>query len=121
MGGSVFKTGQIAAENHLNRAGRAITMFCDHQLGQVVLGTILLVGIRAVNEHDDIGILFQAARFTQVGKDRFLIGTLFDSARKLGSGENRHIQFTRQHLEIARDVGHFLNPVVGAAITAHQL
>ena len=50
-----------------------------------------------------------------------LIGALFDRARELGRGQDRHVQLARQHLQVARDVRDFLHAVVVARIAAHQL
>ena len=41
---------------------------------------ILLILVGAIDEHDDIGILFQRARFAQIRKHGSFIGALFHGA-----------------------------------------
>ncbi len=69
---------------------------------------------RGGNEHNNIGILFQAAGFTQVGQDGALVGGVLHGAGKLRRRQHRDLQFARQDLEVARDVGNILDAVVVA-------
>ncbi len=71
-------------------------MLGDNHFGKTFFGRILVVVIVAVNKHDDVGVLFDTAGFTQVGHDRAFVGTAFQAAIQLRQGDNRDIQFFRQ-------------------------
>ena len=50
----------------------SVTMFGDDEVGDVFPLGIGVVVRFPVNECDDVGVLFDAPRFTQVGKLRYL-------------------------------------------------
>lgn len=52
----VLELGQVVSKNQVNRTNRAITVLGNLQVGHILQGRVFLI---AVNEHDDIGILFQ--------------------------------------------------------------
>src|SRR3546814_3518159 len=86
-GDMVAETGEGALEMQHDAADRAMALLADDHLGQVLdaihlflpgnmlgraLGGLLahLVVFLAEHEHDDVGVLLDGARFTQVGQLR---------------------------------------------------
>ena len=63
----------------------------------------------AVHEHDNVGILLDRARFTQVGELRALVLAVLDLARELRQGDDRHGQLLGQRLQAGRDLRDLLH------------
>jgi len=74
-----------------------------------------------MNEDNNIGILLNSSRFTQVGKHRPVILSLLNASVQLGQGNDRNVQLTRQGFQGAGDFRNFLLPVVGIPAADHQL
>ncbi len=55
-------------------------MLGDNDLGYILLDRIFFILVRAIDEHDDIGILLKRAGFAQVGEHRALVRALLDRA-----------------------------------------
>ena len=58
----------------------------DAQVGAVIARGLRLVS-RAVEKHNDVGVLLDGARFTQVGELRALAGAALDGTRELRQRE----------------------------------
>jgi len=112
--GGVHEACQSLLEIQVDGAGWAITVLCDDdfrligELGRFVVDLIAVeehddVGV-LFKEHDDVGVLFKATTFSEVRKLRALVLPLFDRTRKLGGGEHWYIQFAGQFLHRAADV-----------------
>ena len=78
----VLELRQRAAEDQFHAADRTVTMFRDNDLSHILFDRVLLVLVGTVDEHDDIGILFEGSRFTQIREHRALIRALFDGAAR---------------------------------------
>src|ERR1051326_4768982 len=62
-----FETGEFAQKRELYSARRAIALLCDDQLGEPLIFLIVgLVNLFTVDEHHQIGILFDRAGFTKI-------------------------------------------------------
>jgi len=98
-------------------ARRAVALLADDDFGHVVdlrhcaLPIRVLVGtsrwlqaleivFRTEDEHDDVGILFDGARFAQVGKQWPFVLALFDRARELRKGHDGTAKLAGQVLEL---------------------
>src|SRR6516165_1207877 len=57
-----------------------------------------LIVFLAEDEHDDVGVLLDRARFAQVSEHGPLILTLLDRARQLGECKHRNTKFLGQRL-----------------------
>ncbi len=69
---------------------------CSFALGMariafVGLETFEVVGL-AIDEHHDVGVLLDRARFPKVGELRALVFALFDRTRQLGQRDDRDRQ-----------------------------
>ena len=115
--------GGIFVEIELNATDRTVSVFGDDDVDDVFVGSVGFGAVFAVEEHDDVGVLFDRARLSQVGKFRHLIGARFDGARELGEGENGNIEFSGELFETAGYFGNFLDTVVAvsSAATFHEL
>src|SRR5699024_9372886 len=72
---------------------------------------VLNIVVFTINEHDDIGILFDRAGFTQVRHDRTFIVTLFNAAVQLGQSNNRNVQFLGKNFQSAGNFRELLHAV----------
>ena len=76
----------------------------------------------AVDEHDDVGVLFERARFAQVGELRPMIGRALPArATQLRQRDDRDVQLLGQPLQRPRDRRQLLLAVLEAAAPLHQL
>ena len=78
---AVAETGEFLAPGQLNVTHRTVAVFGDNQLGfTCMFGTFLLrlcLQFGTMNEHHDIGILLDGARFAQVAQFRARSASLF--------------------------------------------
>src|SRR5262245_43624757 len=79
--------------------------------------------VLAEHEENGIGVLFNRATISQVGKLRALIVAGFYLSGELGQRDDRNIERLRKRLQAAGNRGNFLNAVLmlAAAIAAHDL
>src|SRR3954451_1500871 len=82
---------------------------------------VAVVVLVPVDEHHEVRILLDLARFAQVREQRLLVRTRLDATRKLRHRDHRHLQLARQHLEPAADLADLLDAAVGAVLGATQL
>ncbi len=81
-----------------------------------------MIDLVPVDEHDDVGVLLDGPRFTQVGVDRALVGPLFQRAVELRQRHHRTVEFLRQALQRAGNLRNLVGTVVTAgARDLHQL
>src|SRR5690606_37327439 len=78
VAGVVLEAGVLPDEGQPGRVDRAVALLADDDLGDALLVGIGVVDLVAINEHDDVGILLDRARFAQVGHDRPLVGSLLE-------------------------------------------
>src|SRR5882672_2747477 len=78
----VVEPSVVAAELELDHAGRAVAVLGDDELGNAgpFVGFVVL---RPEQKHDNVTILFDAARFSQIAQDRALVRALFGSSAQL--------------------------------------
>src|SRR5580658_3056563 len=122
VGGGFFEARQAAAEDEFYVFGGAVAL-----LGDAELGFFALFGagagfeeVRAVDEHDDVGVLLDSAGFAEVGK----LGAAFvalGGAGELAENENGYLQFFREAFEAAGDAGDFFLAVAEAATGGDEL
>ena len=58
-----------------------------------------LVVLGPVQQHNDIGVLFEGSGFAQVGHLRSVAGALLGAAIELGDGDHRDLELLGQQLE----------------------
>ena len=81
--GGVFKPRQIIQEYQFDAGvGGTIAVLGDDDFGNVLARAVFIQHIRAVDEHDNICILFQAAGFAQIGKHRACLSVRCSTARE---------------------------------------
>ena len=66
----------------------------------------------ALDEHHHIGVLFDRARFAQVGKLGAFVFAAFDLTGKLGQRDDGDVQLFGNDLQALGDFRDFLHPVV---------
>ena len=107
--------GVLGQPLELHGAGLAVAVLGDDALGQVVVLVAVVVVVVPVEEHDDVGVLLDGARLTQVGEHGPLVGAALRAAGELGQAHHRHVQLLGHDLQGAGDVGDDLLAVVAAA------
>ena len=110
-------------EVELDATDGTVSVFGDDDVDNVFVGRVGFGAVFAVEEHDDVGVLFDRTRFAQVGELRHLVGARFDGARELGEREDGDIEFAGELFESAGYFGNFLDAVVAASSAApfHEL
>ena len=71
----------------------------DHFDDALVLARFVQFG--AVQHHDGVGVLFDGARFAQIGQARPMVLAVFRAAVDLGQGDDGNVQLAGQELEPA--------------------
>src|SRR5215472_1045703 len=122
VGCGLFEAGQAAAEDELHFVGRAVTLLGDENVGQIALfgRGVQIEKVRAVDEHHDVGILFDSAGFAQVGKLRAAFVAL-RSTGELTEDKHGNLEFLGEAFEAARDAGYFFLAGIETAATGEQL
>src|SRR5688572_22961069 len=69
----------------------------------------------------DARVRREAARLPKVTKERALVRAVLNTSVQLRCADNRKLQLLSEDLQRARDLGHFLLPVLGATRGLHQL
>src|SRR3989344_8199894 len=98
-----FESGLVLVKFQLNGAQRPVAVLGnDYFRGALLFGRrIYFFAVFSVQEHNDVGILLYGARIAEVGKARHLAFSLFYLAGELGNGDDRHVYFSRQPLDLA--------------------
>src|SRR4051794_791149 len=97
----VFELGELSEERETHAADRAVAVFADDDFrspGLLGLRLLLVVDLGAIDEHDEIRVLLERARFTEVGELRTVIRPRFRRAAQLGERDDRDVQFLREDL-----------------------
>src|ERR1041385_5183038 len=109
VGAEIAESRHRRLELQLHRAGRAVALLADDDLGLAVhqrplglpLQVLFAAGPRllvaqviffAEHEQHHVGVLFDRAGFTQVRELRALVVAAFDLTRKLRQRHDRHVQ-----------------------------
>src|SRR5216683_4717647 len=87
----------VPAELELDHSGRAVAVLGHDHLGDAgaLVGFVVL---GPEKEHDEVRILLNGARFSQVAEDRSLVRTLLWCAAQLRDGEHRYSQLAGEAL-----------------------
>ena len=107
----------------LDRVGRAVTVLGNDDLGDVLLGVgrnvltlCYLVVIVAVKEDDNVSVLLDRARFTQIAYHRLLAGTALRTSGKLGAADNGNVKLLCENFERTRDLADLLRSVFDLSV-----
>src|SRR5260221_13692246 len=145
----IVELGDLALEAQLDRADRAMALLGDDDFGEpgdaldilrpaVAAVVELVVGLvrpahrlgtadivfLAEDEHDDVGVLFDRARFAEVGQHWPLVLAVLDRARELRQRHDRDVELLGDALETAGNLRNLLHAVLGAApipVALHEL
>src|SRR6266853_6497411 len=94
----VVEAGVVAAELELDHAGRAVAVLGDVELGDT-RPFVRFVVLGPEQKHDNVTILFDTSRFSQIAQDRTLIRAMFRSTAQLGDRDHRDAQLAGEALE----------------------
>src|SRR6516165_9532800 len=120
--GSLFKAGQAAAEDELDLVGRTVALLGDEDVGHVALfgRGVEIEEIGAVDEHDDVGVLFDSAGLAEVRELRAALVAL-GSPGELAEDEDGNLQLLGETFESAGNAGDFFLAGIKAATPGDQL
>ena len=107
----------MAREEHeIQVAGGAVALLGDDEFGfgAIFFGQVGLVKIGAIDEEDYVGVLFDGARFAQIGELRLALFAL-GCARELAQHDYRNFQFLCETFQRARNAGNFFLAICSAA------
>src|SRR5215213_9294770 len=88
-------------EAEVDRTYGTVAMLGDDDLGDALLLRVILVLVFPIDEDNDVRILLNRARLSQVGKHRPVIGAALYRVGELRQGDHRHIQLACQALQPA--------------------
>src|SRR5512137_1220963 len=117
----VLEAGVLAEEGQVHFARGAVALLGDDDVGDTLARRVGFVHFLAVDHHDQVSVLLNRSRFTQVRHHRLLVLALLDAAVELRERDHRHAQFLRQRLDRARDLGDLGRAVFLVARHLHQL
>src|SRR6266481_3253154 len=122
VGGGFLEAREAAAKYEADGVGGAVAL-----LGYAELGFFALFGrgagfeeVRAVDEHDDVGVLLDGAGLAEVGELRAALVAL-GGAGKLAEDEDGNLQLLGETLEGAGDAGDFFLAIAEAAAGGDEL
>ena len=97
-------------------------MLGDDHVGQPVrLVFGIAVVVLAVEEGDEVGVLLDGSRLSQVGEHRLRRVALLGGAGELGDRQHRHLELAGEDLQPAAHLADLLDPVGARVVGAHQL
>src|SRR5215217_4370181 len=115
-------------KKQIHNPSRSIALLANDDLSfplerVAVLVDWAIVELLPVQEHDQIRILLDGARFAKIRQLRTLVvpGALLGRARELRQRDDRNVQLFRERLESTRDLTHLLLPALGVRGTLHEL
>src|SRR3954468_4441154 len=85
-GREVFEPRELVEERQLDAADRPVAVFADDHFGHALLfglGLFLVVDLGAIDEHDQVGVLFERARFSEIRELRTMIRARLRRAAQL--------------------------------------
>ena len=92
----LIELGGCRQEHQVDVTDRARTVLGHDDTRNALVGSIVTRGLGriggAVQEHNDVGVLLDRARFTQVGQLRALAGTGLDLTRQLRQCNERDLE-----------------------------
>src|SRR5947208_10904472 len=92
----VAELGQRRFEAKPDGAGRPVAVFGQDQFG---LALLLVIGVVAMDEHDDVAVLLERARFPQIGQLWTLIGSRLRVPVQPGQRKDPDLELLRQELQ----------------------
>jgi len=101
----------LLADDHFGNTIHPVHLFLPVEV-LLSVGAGLLAGkiiFLAIDEQNDVGVLFDRSRFTQVGELRALVVAVLDLAGELRQCHDRYREFLGQRLEAHGDFGNFLH------------
>src|SRR3954447_21795400 len=93
----------------------------EHVREPLVLGLVLVVVLVAADEHDEVCVLLDLARFTKVGEDRLLVVALLDGAGELRKRDDWNAQLAGEDLQASAHLTDLLDAVVRAGVRPQEL
>src|SRR6266404_4359781 len=92
----ILKPGELFEERQFNRAGGAVALFADYQFGLSLVVIRRTVELFAIDEADNIAVLFDRAALPQIAELRLVFAALLGRARKLRQSDDRNVQLLRE-------------------------
>ncbi len=80
----VSKSGILSQKGQLHHPCGTISLFTDNELCDPLFRAVFAINFVPINEDDNIGILLDSSRLSQVGKLRQLVWSFFHPAVELG-------------------------------------
>src|SRR5579875_2014099 len=100
----ISKTRLRGEKAHRNLPDRSIAVLGEDNVSDILSVGVRVVQFLAVDEHDDIGILFDTSAFAEVAQHWAVILACLDRAAELAERDHRDIQFACQGLEAPGDL-----------------
>src|SRR5439155_8785696 len=92
----VAELGQRRLEAEPDGPRRPVAVLREDQFG---LALLLVIGVVAMDEHDDVAVLLERARFAEIGQLRALVGARLRVPVQLRQRQDRDLELLRQELQ----------------------
>lgn len=103
----VFESHEFLAPGESDDACGSAAVFGDDDFG--FAGSIFgVIGIRSVQEHNHVGVLFDGPAFAQVGQSWSFVFSQFNASIELGECHHGDSQFLGEEFQSAGDPGDLL-------------
>jgi hypothetical protein len=111
----------VAEEGEAGGAGGAGAVLGDDDLGGASVGGVGVVELVSVEEHDDVGVLFEGPGFAEVGQHGAFVGPGFQRSGELGESDDGDVEFAGELLEAPSYLGYFELAGLVGCVGGHQL
>src|SRR5690606_6553596 len=101
VGDEVLELRELAEEGQVKLADRPVALLGDDDVRDALPGRIRLVDLFAIDEDDEVRILFYCATFTKIRHHRLLVRPLLDAAVQLRQRDDRHVELLGERLQRA--------------------
>src|ERR1051325_10757761 len=102
----------LPMEFQRNCGGITVSLFCNDEFRRFAERRVIaLVVARPVKESDQVGMLLQVSRITEVTHNWAKISSLLRGSGELGNYERRNLEFSGQFLQLAGDLSELLRSI----------
>src|SRR5689334_204382 len=101
----VLESRVLAEEREAHGADGTVALLADDDLGGALVRAVLVVHLVPIDEEDDVRVLPDGARLSQVRHHGTLVGALLERAIELRQRDDGNLELLGERLQRARDLG----------------
>ncbi|CRI63137.1 hypothetical protein THIOKS11170027 [Thiocapsa sp. KS1] len=117
----VLELGVFAEKGQAGGSDGPVALLGDDDLGDTLVLRVLVIDLVAIDEDDEVCILFDCARLAQIRHHGPLVRPLLETAIELRERDDRDVELLGECLERAGDRGDFGRPILADTGGLHEL